>query len=1173
MSAKSADKSDSSSTYSRLTVPTKPASRDHSPVDKGYNSYSSRNSTITPSRTYHEDISRKIKTPLPTKDKARETGTTEREKDIPNKSSKSPSYSTTSYPSFKLYQRPATYSRPAAKEEPKIETTNTSRYSTPSRFGSTYTRSSLVDKPITPYVSQTSSVSANANVPNGPETAQSTNHVSESKSTNQNNSQPKSECADPLKAESPRKDEEEEETSSDEESSDSDAMSMISVTVVTRGTSPTAPSSSIYLRTRRADMAKTIEKTISRPKKRCEMVDKDMQSDRLDDTTRSSRYASTSRVSASPWSSYMDSRYSTPTSSSRYTSGRYSTYTSPRDTSSSVSTAGTDKTPEPVKNEKISSLKEETPPARPVESEIIEKARESPIKTHTSFLPITSPITVIPLMTSESSSTTKSEDIPESPPKALVFKEKSNSPSLLIETSAHSSPERCLDQLPPQVPKSESMTLNKSASSTNSVSKTTKTGGKKIVKKVKVKSKEGEPKPKRQLRKSVSTSSGDSESSLQNGDCDNENHENSVIKKPKTGTKLKLRTTLSKLKKSNEKIDAQNNITSDESNQNGESRSRTISLSRTNSTGTETNSTHSSYSSDEDCEEQKTKISGSKTIFIDNKYDGSSRTSILASSGDEVSLSLDKSYKPSPSPKSHKSDAQPRTEEAKSFLMRALAPVTNLFKMRQETAEKVQWPDNACDSDSQNTSNIASIATDVESRSIEKPKPIRHVESGERAWWMEPSSEKNSDSKKSIARSASKSAELGENNNLSEHKNNVFKHNLTKQPSGDKPWWLDGNGNIPEGVEVRTPSRKGSSDSEQSDKYNVYKIRHIDSGEKDFWQKSETPPKSAEIENLPRSTETSKSEIDWWKKSDSIQKSVEVDQSPKSAENSKSEIDWWNKSDSTPKSADEEKSPKSAENSKSEIDWWKKGDSTPKSAEVEQSPKSSETSKSEIDWWKKSDSSPKLAEAEIPKNDDNFTLNVVKIKHIESGERAWWQASNKNIPEGIEKRAVCESDSESSSDRAEERINLKEEITTNGPNSIPGFSLEPQDNEYEEPLGDRRSPEGLETPHECENFTGRTSPYDNVECNRLPNNNIAKQKTTSKHVPNFISRHMDIDDILGTSGQLFTPMMDRILARKTSREMVECDNSECREIDPREVRIHDSTAQRPVIQKLRDRYD
>jgi len=100
------------------------------------------------------------------------------------------------------------------------------------------------------------------------------------------------------------------------------------ITVVTRGTSPTPPSTTSYVRTRRSDLARVIEKTIEKRKIRPEMLDKGTQSDPGENTPRLSRYGVSSR-----WSAYLD-RYPSAASSyspvSRYTS-RYSNSSSRSD--------------------------------------------------------------------------------------------------------------------------------------------------------------------------------------------------------------------------------------------------------------------------------------------------------------------------------------------------------------------------------------------------------------------------------------------------------------------------------------------------------------------------------------------------------------------------------------------------------------------------------------------------------------------------------------------------------------------------------------------------------------------------------------------------------------------------------------------------------------------------
>ncbi|XP_055840835.1 serine-rich adhesin for platelets-like [Episyrphus balteatus] len=107
--------------------------------------------------------------------------------------------------------------------------------------------------------------------------------------------------------------EEEEEEEEEEESESSSEEVFVPVSVCTRGTSPTPPSSSTVVRMRRNELAKTIEKTIKRSSKRPKTLEKGIQSDRMDDSTRYSRFGLSSRMSYSPH----ESRY---TPSLRYSS-------------------------------------------------------------------------------------------------------------------------------------------------------------------------------------------------------------------------------------------------------------------------------------------------------------------------------------------------------------------------------------------------------------------------------------------------------------------------------------------------------------------------------------------------------------------------------------------------------------------------------------------------------------------------------------------------------------------------------------------------------------------------------------------------------------------------------------------------------------------------------------
>lgn len=88
------------------------------------------------------------------------------------------------------------------------------------------------------------------------------------------------------------------------------------------------------------------------------------------------------------------------------------------------------------------------------------------------------------------------------------------------------------------------------------------------------------------------------------------------------------------------------------------------------------------------------------------------------------------------------------------------------------------------------------------------------------------------------------------------------------------------------------------------------------------------------------------------------------------------------------------------------------------------------------------------------------------------------------------------------------------------------------------PLGDRASPEGLEMPREEE---GRESPYDNVP----RRHNINKRPSQL-----FISKHTNIDEILGGSTQMWSPIIDKLYGYEDGK---------CQEIDARQVIIHEGT--------------
>ncbi|XP_015834222.1 uncharacterized protein Fhos isoform X1 [Tribolium castaneum] len=232
----------------------------------------------------------------------------------------------------------------------------------------------------------------------------------------------------------------------------------------------------------------------------------------------------------------------------------------------------------------------------------------------------------------------------------------------------------------------------------------------------------------------------------------------------------------------------------------------------------------------------------------------SSRTSMAVSSADE-------SPKPPPSPRL-KSEA-----EAKSFLMRALAPVTSLFKTKyQGSSDKINWMDES---------------PPTTPKSDQKPaKNFKKIESGERAWWLD---------------DTTASCSLPKDSEKSQPKTKPFLRNID---SGEIPWWLDKNAEVPEGVQTypeESPQkifRLGSTDTEPSsnimdaDYQERHKIRHIDSGERSWWLSSaenipemvQAQEKSEKPKYAIRHQESG--EKAWWLQSNSHSEEFDQTQAP-----------------------------------------------------------------------------------------------------------------------------------------------------------------------------------------------------------------------------------------------------------------------------------------------------
>ncbi|KAG7203488.1 hypothetical protein KM043_013548 [Ampulex compressa] len=473
---------------------------------------------------------------------------------------------------------------------------------------------------------------------------------------------------------------------------------------------------------------------------------------------------------------------------------------------------------------------------------------------------------------------------------------------------------------------------------------------------------------------------------------------------------------------------------------------------------------------------------------------GSSRTSVMASSADETSLTIDKPPRPPSSPRS-RSDRSGKTEEAKSFLMRALAPVTNLFKTKHqdsagESGKSGGWPDSNEENSEVTkkqghspslsksiTQSLSKSLSFTNSEKIDKRKrgaTIACQSSGERPWWMDPNSENVPEG---IERGSAYQDDISQETTISTvlPDDGKFKFKVWRQESGERAWWLDTNDNSnPEETKKQSTSsslisRRGSSrgTTRSSDRKN--RLRPQRSGERAWWMSDDPEDVPEGIEIIPVAPAGNRC----------------------------------------------------AENFETSEDF-----------EAESHPR---------------------------------TAN--RIRHVESGERAWWMDSSSNVPDGIVKIPVETSNSTSDSSESYERIDIgvnpEPEMCTR--RSLSRFPIEFPPPPPDEPLGDRASPEGVENPPDPpENYGGRDSPYDNVQ----PAPRKSSPRKRPSMLPLFIGEHTNIDDLLGDTTTLCpSPVLSRVRKRERVEEESPEGSSECEEIDAAQVIIHDSTPKTSVIQR------
>lgn len=111
-----------------------------------------------------------------------------------------------------------------------------------------------------------------------------------------------------------------------------------------------------------------------------------------------------------------------------------------------------------------------------------------------------------------------------------------------------------------------------------------------------------------------------------------------------------------------------------------------------------------------------------------------------------------------------------------------------------------------------------------------KNNKLKHQQSGERAWWM---SEDPSDVPEGIevyspVEILSPATSLNNQNTFDDDNQHTTNSNRIRHiESGEKAWWMDNNSDIPEGIDIITHDIESNSNSDSSESYEKYDIHNI----------------------------------------------------------------------------------------------------------------------------------------------------------------------------------------------------------------------------------------------------------------------------------------------------------------------------------------------------------
>lgn len=433
--------------------------------------------------------------------------------------------------------------------------------------------------------------------------------------------------------------------------------------------------------------------------------------------------------------------------------------------------------------------------------------------------------------------------------------------------------------------------------------------------------------------------------------------------------------------------------------------------------------------------------------------------------------------------------------DAKSFLIRTLGPVTNiLFKSKSQSSSlssQLQQAQQLQDTGYNDENNSTSI-----SESLEQDTKSIFLATTSETKFENDNDDLNCNGRMYLLEE-NNDADVYQQQKKSSDFGTIATHKLRHIDSGDlSSWWCtnDDNDGDEDDDTVANDITLNQSDLSEISETNksLYKIRHIESGEKAWWMNDSSSKENSIPKNVvTREPSVAKSENrEWWLDTTD---SKSLNNTDLSNHNSAAVV----APPPPPPPLYRIRHIESGEKA-----WWMNSDTSEKENRSKVSNKSS-TSNSISDkrpqWY-----------AQTPPKDLNIEsskpIGKYRIRHIESGEKAWWMQDNKT----------------------------EETTTVNLFKNNCGHTTKDGD---EPPLGDRASPEGLE---DTTNI-GRNSPYDNKD--RV--SNLKKL---------FISRHTNIDDLLGGSSHPLSPLL------------LDCFESDepFEKITPDQVRIHEGTAPGPL---------